>query len=75
MDSNKYNLVSTNELLDVVPDVQGVKTGWTPEAGECLITLINRDGHPIIITVLGSEDRFGETEKIIGWLYSSFSWE
>jgi serine-type D-Ala-D-Ala carboxypeptidase (penicillin-binding protein 5/6) len=75
INGNHYSLTSTNQLLGVVPGVQGVKTGWTPEAGECLITLVNQNGHPILITVLGSKDRFGETEQIIDWVYSSFSWE
>jgi serine-type D-Ala-D-Ala carboxypeptidase (penicillin-binding protein 5/6) len=75
INGNTYSLVSTNKLLKEVPNVLGVKTGWTPEAGECLITLVNRDNHPVLITVLGSEDRFGETEQIIDWVYSSFSWE
>ncbi|MBU1070826.1 D-alanyl-D-alanine carboxypeptidase, partial [Patescibacteria group bacterium] len=74
INGNQYSLASTNELLGVVPSVLGVKTGWTPEAGECLITLVNQDNRPILITVLGSEDRFGETEQIISWVYNSFSW-
>lgn len=72
---NTYSLFSTNQLLGKVEGVQGVKTGWTPEAGECLITLVNRDGHPVLIVLLGSEDRFGETEEMIDWIYEGFSWE
>ncbi|MBU1200701.1 D-alanyl-D-alanine carboxypeptidase [Patescibacteria group bacterium] len=74
VNGNQYPLTSTNELLGVVPGVLGVKTGWTPEAGECLITLVNQDNRPILITVLGSEDRFGKTKQIISWVYNSFSW-
>lgn len=74
VNGNKYSLTSTNELLEIVPGIQGVKTGWTPEAGECLITLVNQNNHPIIITVLGSENRFEETKQIIDWVYNNFSW-
>jgi len=75
LNGNQYSLLSTNKLLGVVPGVQGVKTGWTPEAGECLITLVNQNNHPVIITILGSEDRFEDTKTIINWIYNSFSWE
>jgi serine-type D-Ala-D-Ala carboxypeptidase (penicillin-binding protein 5/6) len=75
LNGHKYSLYSTNQLLGTNKNIQGVKTGWTPEAGECLITLVNQNSHPVIITVLGSEDRFGETEQIINWVYSSHSWE
>lgn len=72
---NHYSLHSTNELLSSNPKVKGVKTGWTPEAGGCLITLINQNGHSVLITVLGSQDRFSETEKIIHWIQQNIAWE
>lgn len=75
INDNKYSIVSTNELFGVVPGIQGVKTGWTPEAGECLITLVNQNNHPVLITILGSKDRFEETKKIINWVYQNHTWE
>lgn len=71
---NSYPLITTNILLGK-PGVLGVKTGWTPEAGECLVTFVNRNNHPILISLLGSDDRFGETESLIDWVYTAFSWE
>ncbi len=71
---NLYPLESTNVLLGK-PGFYGVKTGWTPEAGECLVILAERDDHPILITLLHSKDRFGEGEKIANWVYSNFVWE
>jgi D-alanyl-D-alanine carboxypeptidase (penicillin-binding protein 5/6) len=71
---NLYPLESTNVLLGK-PGFYGVKTGWTPEAGECLVILAERDAHPILITLLHSNDRFGEGEKIANWVYSNFVWE
>lgn len=68
-----YPLESTNKLLDK-PGFYGVKTGWTPEAGECLVTLAEKDGHPIIISLFGSKDRFGETEKMFDWVYDNYTW-
>lgn len=69
-----YPLETTNKLLGE-PGVLGVKTGWTPEAGECLVTLVNRDNHPILVSLLNSKDRFGESEKLINWIYQNYSWE
>lgn len=53
----------------------GIKTGTTPLAKENLVGLIERDGHKILTVVLGSDDRFTETEKLIDWAYSNFTWE
>jgi D-alanyl-D-alanine carboxypeptidase len=71
----QHRLVSTNELLGEVPGVLGIKTGWTEYARENLVTYINRDNHRVVIAVLGSRDRFGETRSIIDWVFSSFVWQ
>lgn len=69
-----HPLESTNELLGVVPGLKGLKTGWTTRAGECLVSYIERDGHPVIIVLLGSTDRFGETARLVEWVYAHHQW-
>ncbi len=70
-----YNLRNINELLGKVPGVLGVKTGWTENARENLVTYIERDGHRVMIAVLGSQDRFGETKELIDWIFGNYEWE
>ncbi len=70
----KHVLINTNKLLGKVSGVQGLKTGWTPQAGECLVTYVNRYNHPLIIVLLGSQDRFGETTTLINWIYQNYYW-
>lgn len=70
-----YNLKNINELLGVVPGVMGVKTGWTENARENLVTYLERDGHKVMIAVLGSQDRFGETKELIDWIFANYKWE
>lgn len=71
----RHELVSTNKLLGKTPGVIGVKTGSTANSGESLVTLVDRDGHKVMIVMLGSHDRFTETEALIEWIYSSYSWQ
>ena len=66
-------VTNVNELLGKVPGVLGIKTGYTDAAGQSLVTLVDQ-GHPVIIVVLGSTDRFADTEKLINWTYSNFTW-
>ncbi len=70
-----YPLKNVNELLGKIPGVAGIKTGWTEEAGENLITLIERNGHRVITVVLHSDDRFGDTEKLIDWVFNNYQWD
>jgi len=58
-----HALLSNNELLHKKRvDVRGGKTGYTKNAGGCMITVL---GSGEVIVVLGSDDRAGDTEKLI----------
>lgn len=70
-----HRLTNINQLLGKVPGVEGVKTGWTEAARENLVTYVNRDGKKVLIALLGSQDRFGETEELIEWIYKNYSWQ
>jgi D-alanyl-D-alanine carboxypeptidase (penicillin-binding protein 5/6) len=69
-----HTLTNVNELLGKIPGVGGIKTGWTEDAGENLVTLVERDGHRIVIVVLKSQDRFYDTEQLINWVYANHQW-
>lgn len=70
-----HYMVNRNELLGEVPGVLGVKTGWTPEARENLVTYANRDGRRVMIALLGSQDRFGESKELLEWIFNSYEWK
>jgi len=69
-----HQLKNVNELLGKIPGVGGIKTGWTEEAGENLITLVERSGHRVITVVLHSQNRFGDTSKLIDWIFWNYQW-
>jgi D-alanyl-D-alanine carboxypeptidase (penicillin-binding protein 5/6) len=71
----RYILKSTNKLLQEVPGLDGVKTGYTEEAGEVLVSSVERKKHRIVTVVLKSTDRFGETRNLIDWVYGNFEWQ
>lgn len=70
-----HRLTNINKLLGDVPGVLGVKTGWTENARENLVTFIDRDGRQVMLVVLGSSDRFGETKELIEWIYNNYNWQ
>ncbi len=70
-----HPLTNVNQLLGKIPGVGGIKTGWTEEAGENLVTLVERGGHRIIVVVLHSQDRFGDTSRLIDWVFANHQWE
>jgi serine-type D-Ala-D-Ala carboxypeptidase (penicillin-binding protein 5/6) len=70
-----HSLKNVNQLLGKIPGVGGIKTGWTEAAGENLVTLVERNGHRVILVVLRSRDRFGETARLIDWVFNNFEWQ
>ncbi|HET7037294.1 MAG TPA: serine hydrolase [Thermomicrobiaceae bacterium] len=66
-------LVNTNELLGQA-GVHGVKTGTTDAAGQCLITAIWRGGSRIVTVVLGSSDRYADTDALLSALDGRYRW-
>lgn len=77
-DKNSYSqwhrLQNTNELLGTVEGVNGVKTGYTQKAGECIIVSVERQDHQVIIVLLGSENRTEDAKTLIDWTYENYVW-
>jgi len=69
-----HDLKNVNELLGKVAGVAGVKTGYTEFAGEILVSEVRKNGQSIIISILKSNNRFGETQQLINWVFENFSW-
>lgn len=70
-----HTLTNKNLLLGKVSNVIGVKTGWTEEAGECLVVALRHDENTLVSVVLGSNDRFKESEQLLQWALTRYSWE
>jgi D-alanyl-D-alanine carboxypeptidase (penicillin-binding protein 5/6) len=60
---------NTNSLLGVYPGDQGLKTGTTTEAGQCLVSYVTRSDGDLLLVLLGSKQRYGDTIKLLdeGW--------
>lgn len=62
--TNVYTLNNLNILLGT-NGVNGIKTGFTPQAGQVLVTSKLEKGKTIITVVMGSLDRFEDTSKLL----------
>jgi len=73
----KHTATSTNRLLGLVKDIIGGKTGYTEGAGQCMILVTSVPGYPskLVSIVLGSDDRFGDTQKLIDWARQAYRWK
>lgn len=71
-----HQLKNTNQLLGKIPDIIAGKTGYSDEANGCLLIVAQiNENNKIITVVLGSSDRFGETEQLLNWLKAAYIWK
>lgn len=66
-------LSNTNKMLWSYQGADGVKTGTTHAAGKCLVSSASRDGRRLIAVVLHSDDRWGESIKLLNYGFTEFS--
>ncbi len=66
---------TTNNFVGRYPGSDGLKTGWTTEAGYCLVGTAQQDDIRLIAVVMGTEsdrERVRETEKLLNYGFRAF---
>ncbi len=61
---NRY-LKNKNKLLSTLEGCIGVKTGFTDDAGRCLVSAVERDGMKIVCVVLNCGPMFQESAALL----------
>jgi D-alanyl-D-alanine carboxypeptidase (penicillin-binding protein 5/6) len=69
-----HELQTTNRLLGSYPGINGVKTGTTFRSGQSLIAGVEQDGHQLFAVILGSEDRYYDTQAVLAAVQSTYGW-
>lgn len=73
--NGEFTLYNTNDLINYYPGADGLKTGWTDEAGYCLSATAKRDGMRLISVVMktdSEEARIEESAKLLNYGFSRF---
>lgn len=68
--NHAYTWTNINELLTGYTGATGIKTGYTLEAGGCLVFSATRNGHHLIGVVMHSIDephRFSDAKVLLNW--------
>lgn len=66
---NEFWLVNTNKLVRFYKEVDGLKTGWTNDAGYCLTATMEKDDIRFIAVAMGADDAGKRNHDIITMLY------
>lgn len=77
VNGNIRNISNTNELLGNIDGVYGVKTGFTFNAGRCLVSSCKRKNMDIIVVVLGADtkrQRTIDSVRAINYIFDNFEY-
>jgi len=69
----RFKLENSNKLLPKYDGMVGVKTGYTPEAGRCLIALAERDGVEVLIVLLRAKDRWNLATRMLDTAFELYA--
>ncbi len=72
----KRELVNKNKMIRFYQDVDGIKTGWTEDAGYCISVTAKRNNLRLISVVMGApkvEVRNKEARKLVDYGFANFS--
>jgi D-alanyl-D-alanine carboxypeptidase (penicillin-binding protein 5/6) len=70
-----HQLQSTNLMLKQYSGADGIKTGWTDEAGYCIVASAKRGDIELVATVLGAASeagRFGQATRLLDWGFAHY---
>jgi len=65
LDGRRFALVNGNELVGRYAGAVGVKTGFTPGAGKCLVAIARRDGVEVLLVLLNGRNRWWESVAVL----------
>lgn len=63
----EFDLGNIDHLWKHYPGVIGIKTGWTGDAGYCMVGEAQRGGHRLLVVLLGAPQMIDDTPKMLDW--------
>lgn len=69
------SMFNVNSFLSRASGADGVKTGYTEEAGRTLSASVTRDGHRVYAIILNDDDRYADAGELIDWAFANYAWE
>ena len=70
-----FGLTNTNKMIKTYPGANGVKTGFTQDAGYCLSASATREDLTLIAVVMGAESskiRFSEASRLLDYGFANY---
>lgn len=77
INDKEVEINTTNELLQSYDYIKGVKTGYTDNAGYCIVLYSDKNDLELITVILNCsslDNRKDDSLKLLNWVYSNFDY-
>ena len=77
INDKEVEINTTNELLQSYDYIKGVKTGYTDNAGYCIVLYSDKNDLELITVILNCsslDNRRNDSLKLLNWVYSNFNY-
>jgi D-alanyl-D-alanine carboxypeptidase len=69
-----YDVFNLNRVLTQVPGADGVKIGFTDDAGRTIVASATRDGHRVYVGAFHSTDLVADCKPLFEWAFKNHAW-
>ncbi|HEV8637660.1 MAG TPA: D-alanyl-D-alanine carboxypeptidase family protein [Chloroflexota bacterium] len=69
-----YEIPNLNRVLGQVPGADGVKIGYTEDAGRTIVASATRNGHRVYIGAFHSTDLVADCKPLFEWVFKNYTW-
>ena len=72
--ARNLSMYNTNALLASYPNADGVKTGFTDDAGRTISASATRNGHRVYVVLLNDQNREASARVLLDWAFANHTW-
>ena len=72
--SRTYEVYNLNRVLPNVPGADGVKIGYTDDAGRTIVASVTRNGHRVYVGAFHIGDLVIDTKPLFEWAFRVWAW-
>jgi hypothetical protein len=72
--TRSFNVHNLNRFLWSYPGADGVKIGYTDNAGHAIVASATRNGHRVYVALLDCGDIVNDSAPLMNWVFDNFSW-
>lgn len=65
---------NVNSFITSYEGSDGVKTGFTSQAGRTLSASATRNGHRLYVVLMNANDRYADAEALLDWAFANHTW-